>query len=484
MNRCSILSQGWKANVKTVFGVMSLFLFLFTLPMLVEARDYHIRASDGEVYTVTLSLSNRPDVRNFSFRNADGEILSGATELERAIATELYFAAKLFWNVLPLFAPDSPFEDLEQEVREYVHVALLKFTLAQMAEILVSSAIAPLDSFAQALASGDFSLVSAVVGVLPPAINTARPLEPERRLVEAASILAIACGRATSNFERLLNQHWTFYEKRTDFISIDEINATWESFHKYIQYRSLAAELIDTYLKSTDLKERLANTTLGTTAGRIVAPVPTPDIPIAGVAISVTPIARLIVSSVASTILANRAIDVLEAHIQQLQDLAETGDSRIQETVLSDIAVGKNQSRTELEQNGFFQPMVVVPLEDVRISVEDDTQRLDVRDYFSPTGNNLTYIARSTDLSVAVARAERSGSSVIIIEPKSLGSASVIVELIGLRGLSVTESFTVTVGEDIQPNQVPEPDGTIDHQLLLIDGPPRNTGHGRILLLG
>ena len=471
MSRCSF--------VKTFFGVMSLFVLFFSLSIPVEARDYHIRASDGEVYTVTLRLNNRPDVRNFSFQNANGEILRGVTEAERAIATELYFAAKLFWNVLPLFAPDSPFEDLEQEVRDYVRLALAKLTLAQMAEIFVSSAIAPLDSFVQALATGDFSLVSAVVGVLPPAINTARPLEPERQLVETASILAIACGRATSNFERLLNQHWTSYETRKGFISIDEINATWESFHKYIQYRFLAAELMDTYLKHTDLKERLVNTTLGTVAGRIIVPAPIPDIPVAGGAISVTPIARLIVSSVTSTILANRAINVLEAHIQHLKNLAKEGDSRIQKTALLDIAEGKKQSRTELEQNGFFQPSVVVPLEDVRISVDDGPQTLDVRDYFSPTGNNLTYIARSSNLNVALARTERTGSSVISITPKAVGSASVVVEVIGLRGLSVTESFTVTVVQDTQQAQRPEPDDTIDHQLLLIDGSSRTLNIAR-----
>ena len=465
MSRCSF--------VKTLFGVVSFFMLLFSILIAVEARDYHIQASDGEVYTVTLRLNNRPDVRNFSFQNANGEILRGVTEAERAIATELYFAAKLFWNVLPLFAPDSPFEDLEQEVRDYVRLALAKLTLAQMAEIFVSSAIAPLDSFVQALATGDFSLVSAVVGVLPPAINTARPLEPERQLVETASILAIACGRATSNFERLLNQHWTSYETRKGFISIDEINATWESFHKYIQYRFLAAELMDTYLKHTDLKERLVNTTLGTVAGRIIVPAPIPDIPVAGGAISVTPIARLIVSSVTSTILANRAINVLEAHIQHLKNLAKEGDSRIQKTALLDIAEGKKQSRTELEQNGFFQPSVVVPLEDVRISVDDGPQTLDVRDYFSPTGNNLTYIARSSNLNVALARTERTGSSVISITPKAVGSASVVVEVIGLRGLSVTESFTVTVVQDTQHVQRPEPHETIDHQLLLMDGSTR-----------
>ena len=50
-----------------------------------------IRASDGEVYTVT--LGDELDVRNFEVRKSDGEMLRGATEAERVVAAELYFAA-------------------------------------------------------------------------------------------------------------------------------------------------------------------------------------------------------------------------------------------------------------------------------------------------------------------------------------------------------------------------------------------------------
>ena len=78
-----------------------------------------------------------------------------------------------------------------------------------------------------------------------------------------------------------------------------------------------------------------------------------------------------------------------------------------------------------------------------------------MRDYFSPNGDNLTYSPDSNDASVAVTKTERTGSSVIIITPKGVGSTSVVVELMNFRGLRVTQSFTVTVGQEAQQNQRP-----------------------------
>ena len=161
-------------------------------------------------------------------------------------------------------------------------------------------------------------------------------------------------------------------------------------------------------------------------------------------------------------------------HIEHLRHINENAKSSIHQQALSYIDEQKRQSRATLDQEGYFQPTIVGQLDDIRLLKDDSPQRLDVRDYFSPdSGNYLTYIGRSNDISVVVAHAERSGSSVIIITPKDVGTASVTVDLINSRNLSVSQSFTVTVEPSAQQAQRPEPVGTIPPQNLIVDGPPR-----------
>ena len=148
--------------------------------------------------------------------------------------------------------------------------------------------------------------------------------------------------------------------------------------------------------------------------------------------------------------------------------------SDIQQHALSVIDEQKNQSRAALDQASFFQPMITTQLEDIQILKDDTPQRLDVQDYFSPLGtDNLTYIGRSRDIGVAIAQVERTGSSVVIITPKAVGTASVTVELITLRGLSVSQSFMVRVEERAPRNQPPKAVGTISAQNLTVSGPAR-----------
>ena len=433
MNRCSILSQGWKANVKTVFGVMSLFLFLFTLPMLVEARDYQIRASDGEVYTVT--LSGELGVDNFSFRDADGEILRCVTEDERAVATELYFAAKFFWHALPRYRPENDFEDWEATVKVIAKDALDKLGQRQIATMVAQHSVTML------LIIGQPNLFAPGAADVISNINGAIAGELERAVLLNASYLAQIAGRGAVKHERILRGLWSSYETRSIVIPIDEINDASESDYKASLYLALASRLVSQYLQVPNFEERIS------TFIRSIVPF-------------------------ASQVETLASITYSNEHLQDLRALRENSIAGIHRESKFQVYLGKKRSRSELEVAGFFQPIVDTPLEDIRISIDDDPQRLDVRDYFSPKSDNLLYVPRADDESVAVARTETIGSSVIIITPHNTGRTSVEVTVVGPRDLSVTESFTVTVGQDIQPNQVPEPDGTIDHQLLLIDGPP------------
>ena len=168
-------------NRKKIIGLLSLLLLMFILPMSVSARDYHIQASDGELYTIT--VGENANVKDFSIRKENGGNLQGITEEERAIATELYCASKLLWIIRTYYSPDTPFEDWEQVVRTIVNSALIKLTLTQMGDIIFGGAISALSS-----AISGFSLTS-IVGVIGSAINTARPLELESQLFVFASNL-------------------------------------------------------------------------------------------------------------------------------------------------------------------------------------------------------------------------------------------------------------------------------------------------------
>ena len=462
MHCYSTLRRDCKATVKIVFGVISLLLLFFPFSIGVEARVYDIQASNGEFYAVT--LGEDPGVLNFDVRSAhgDGEILRGITEAERATAAELYFATKLLRIVRTHYSPDTRAEDWEQITRDIVFNALNKLTLNQMAEIFAGGAIQGLAG----ITSG--SLAAGIISVIPSAANTGRRLEPERQLIETAGRLAITCGWMVSGHEKVLRDFWWDYETRNyetqvASIPIEKINAAWESLYKMTQFQLLASKLIYDYLQPTGVRERLENQLSGIVSSQVVS---------ATLGVNNPVITGPIVSAIMSTVTTNQALDAIETRVQKLENLGRTVEVEIHRRALSDIEKNKAQSRDALEQAGFFQPTVVVPPPDIRISVDDGRQRVDVRDSFSPAGNNnLTYIARSGDLNVIVAHAERIGSSVILLNPKGVGDASINIDVINFRGLSVTESFTVFVGQDGQQNQGPRPTGTIDNLLILVDAP-------------
>ena len=417
MSRYSFMSEGWKSNLRAIFGVMSLFLLLFTLSIPVEARDYHIRASDGELYTVT--LGDKKDVRDFSVQNSDGEILRGATEAERVTTTELYFAARLLWYVLPFYSPKVEFEDWEASVKVIAEDALRKLKQRQIATIVGKHSSAML----LAIGTGGTSIPGNLEVILSE-VNTAIADQLEKRVLLDATILAQTAARKWVEHERVLRTFWLSYETRSTIIPIAEINAAWESHHKLLKSQSLVSALVYKYLDVPDLPERL-----GTFFRSIV------------------PFAQHI-ETLSSKKYSNK-------HLGDLSNLHKNNVEEINRRALWNIKALKRKFRDALDQAGFFQPINVTQIDDIQLSEKDLPQRLNVRKYFSPVDTgNLTYIGRSKNHSVAVARLESAGSSVIIITPKGVGSTSVIVELINFRGLSVTQSFTVTV-QEAQQNQRP-----------------------------
>ena len=53
--------------------------------------------------------------------------------------------------------------------------------------------------------------------------------------------------------EQILRAFWLSYETRSIVISMEGINTAWESYHKWIAYRSLTTGLVDKYLKDPDV---------------------------------------------------------------------------------------------------------------------------------------------------------------------------------------------------------------------------------------
>ena len=240
MQLCSIMPRDPKTTFKTVVGILSLFAIVFILPGPAEARDYHIQASDGEVYTVT--LGENPSVYNFSVQKSNGEILQGVTETERATAAELYFAAKLLWHVLPFYSPDRPVEDLEKWVIDIAKGAIIKLIAKQGLDILTNGFINGFTGAIQLILSGD--LVSVVSGWIPEAINNVIADEHENRLlIDAANLTKAAAAEAVAH-ENVLRAFWLSYETRSIIIPMDDINTAWESFYKVVEYKSLAINLI------------------------------------------------------------------------------------------------------------------------------------------------------------------------------------------------------------------------------------------------
>ena len=427
MQFCCRLSPDRKVNIISVL-VLSLLLLMLVLPMSVTARDYHIQASDGETYTIT--VGEGIDVEDFSIRKLDGQLLTGVTEEERDIAGELYHAAKILYILRTQYTPETPFEDWEHLVREIVNTALITNTLTQMADIIFGGAIHALSS-----AIEGFSLKSIILGVLPSAVNTGTKLEPERQLLVFASKIAIVCGRTASNLELFLREQQIYFEASGITISIDDLDDTEVNYYKMAMYLGLAAELVNTHLQTPNLIDRLTDHLQGPILGVIVA---------TGTGIPVT---GTIASTLTSSINTVQALDTIEAYTQQLTDLAEKGDEEIHNSAIIQKWEGKKLSRTLLEEAGFFPPIITPPLPEGTISHQTLTlgggsQTIDVAPYFS-SENNLDYDAVATPSGIVTGTIN--GSVITIIPVAARVTTVVVTARDTVTGLTAIQTISVSV---------------------------------------
>ena len=349
MNFCSVIVRGWKINIKTIVGILNFLSLVFILTIPVEARDYHIRASDGELYTVT--IGENFNTENFSIQKSDGEILLGVTETERATAAELYFAAIFLSEVLPLYSPETPIEDWEKKIEKIARNGLIRLIGKQGIELLANGFVNGLTGAVEFILTKDLAAV--IAGWIPGAINDAIQNEAEHRLLVDAANLALGAAGKVSAHERVLRDLWLSYETRSLIISIDEINAGWESFYKLAAYHSLVANLINSYLKDPGPDVELGLGGLGNIALELLPP--------SGQALRTVTRAGIrgleAVGTATEILEAAISINYTLEHIQHLREINETAVSVIHQGALDHIVEGKNQSGEVLEQAGFFQPM-------------------------------------------------------------------------------------------------------------------------------
>ena len=456
--------QDWRVNVKNVFVIQSLFLFLIlTFPTSIKARDYDIQASDGEVYTIIVGENTNVD--NFSIKRSNGEILQGVTEEERVLAAELYFAARLLWIVRTHYSPDTDIYDWVEGVRISGEDAFNKLISRQIAttvgnlsaDIAVALSTAGIATTTKAATkattkaalkeiSSDAIWKIIAEEISPDTIwdiNGEVANQLEERVLLDAYFVALATGAEALKYENLLRQTWQSTETQSGIISIDEINAAWEHFYKMGDYQLLTSDLMNEYLGVPDLSERLSDFFISFLP--VIADLDTLE-----------------------------SIEYSIQHLQEMHNLKKNSDTEIHQRALEEIVEGKKEARTTLEQASFFMPLQdqspmppkpvdpnpgenvandpSLPNHSPQVSHQINRQNFTVGDapkwrnlssYFSdPDGDMLIYKANSSNDHIVVATIEDNS---VKITPGEVGTTTVTVTAEDPGGLIAEQSFRVTV---------------------------------------
>ena len=336
---------------------MSYLLLMLVILTSVSARDYHIKASDGVIYRIT--VGDNTDIEDFSIHKLDSEKLQGVTEEERDIAAELYSAARLLHIVRTYFSPETQFFDWVDSVRVVGDDAFTKLVSRQFASVLGANSL----SIITTLASGGVVTVIDVSSDVLSEINGAVAKNRERRLMLDAYCMALTTAQQVMGYEQTLRDYWLSWETRSIVISIDEIEFAWESFLKSGEYGLIINDLINTYLRVPGFVERINNFFQ-----------------------SLVPIASQI-GTLESLIYTNH-------HIQQLKDLKENVDEQINQRVMTQIAENKQTSRTSLEQALFFEPLIVE--ENVSLPEPGDPNEPIDPTFFDPVISSPRYTTLTT----------------------------------------------------------------------------------------
>ena len=408
MQICCRLSQNKRGSIISVFWVMSFLFLILLLPVKLDARDYHIIASDGETYTIT--VGEEADIVNFSIRRLDGQLVTGVTEDERDIITDLYNAARILSFLRKHYSPERPSEDYAEWVRVIGDDAFEKLKLRQLATVVASNSLTIISALTTGVTA--IELPAIVLGE----INGAIADHLERRLVLDAYIAALTFANKAVEHENKLRSSWLSYETRSIAIPITELNSVLSSIYSVGEYLILTNELIVTYLRVPGFKERMLDFFKSIVPG-------------------IFPIDTL------------TSIQYSNEHIQEVRTLYNNSEREISQDVYYQRVGFKNDSRKLLEEAGFFAPLVPPPLPEgviptVSLTLEGGSHVIDVAPYFS-SESNLEYQAGSTPRGIVTGTIS---GSVITIIPESPGSTTIVVTARDtVTGLTAIQTIPVLV---------------------------------------
>ena len=426
MQFCCHLSPDRKVNIKCLFGVLSLLLLVFVLAGTVAARDYHIQASDGEVYTIT--VCEDADVEGFSIRSPGDVTPTGVTEDQRDIITELYNAARILSFLRKHYSPGTPDENYMEWVEVVGDDAFEKLKMRQLATIVAGHSVSLLTAIGT---GGPTTAIGLTVDVLAE-INGAIADHLERRLVLDAYVVALKTASNAKHHENRLRSYWLSYETRSIAIPINELNSVLHSIYSVGKYLILSNKLVVTYLGVPGFKERMLN------FFKSLLPIP------------------LHLDTLTS-------IQYSNEHIQEVRNLYNNGEKEISQDVYVQRLVFKNKGRTLLEEAGFFAPLIPPPLPEGTIPSQSLTLgssaiTVDVAPYFS-SGNNLDYDAVATPSGIVTGTIN---GSVITIMPVAARVTTVVVTardtvtgLTAIQTISVSVRQTGTVPINTDPTWTP-----------------------------
>ena len=212
MHFCSILLQGWKGKVKSIFVVLSLLLLIFVLTGTVEAlQTALIRASDGVVYQIqfrNLDPNNNYDegdfIDDFSVYNETGEVKL-CPDRDNSVTWELYTAARVLAKTkrqTPVYSKSDLIAALKQSAENLGYNILTDVAVGTLVDTIAKS------TGLQELSVG--SLLPAVASATVKAVSIITSfanVEFKLRKVYLAFSLADRYANTAIHLQNLANQH-------------------------------------------------------------------------------------------------------------------------------------------------------------------------------------------------------------------------------------------------------------------------------------
>ena len=447
---CSMVSQDWKVNIKTVFSVMSLILLHLVLSTPTEAvtvwQGAVVRASDGQVYEI--QYTKPLNVENFSIRGLDGETPS------RETAAELYIAAWILNRpptAVDIYSGDELRRLVDEESR---HTAILR-NYHRMATIVGSVSAGYLVGVATGAIGISANLIESEVGkAAVQALTTITLIVGEEQVATEAYIVTQAYVDRVISKKQIFEELVSSAEVGTE-VSISDIKVAYNALLQADLYVKWVHWMLDEYIVLPDRWERLW------TFAKTIFPL--------------TAIGQYFAS------LGENIED-----LRNLQTVFAESDRHITTTVSPVVAAAFSQAEKSkfiwtLASAGFFErqpPTIAAFIEDMQLMVDDDTRLLDLTTKFSDlNGDRLEHTVEVTDSTVAdvalilfVPDGESTSKPFLEITPKRVGSTSVTIQATDPTRLSATQTFTLTVEPAPLPNQPPEAVNTIPVQSLTLPG--------------